>query len=227
MKNLERIFLIVVFFITATSMTFAQTVGVKAGLNLSTVLMKDNTTTYSTDFKMNPGFNVGVLVDFPIGEVFVIEPGLLLSTKGFKEEFKEDIHQIGVIEYKNKTNLYYLDIPVYAKAAFGVGDDVELYGAFGPYLGVGLWGKMKSEVIYNGEKENSDENIKWGNDAENDHFERVDYGLSFGAGVEFYSVFIEATYGLGLANISPYTEDGFKTNNRVLGISAGYRFGGK
>lgn len=32
-------------------------------------------------------------------------------------------------------------------------------------------------------------------------------------------------YGLGLTNISAY--EGFQINNRVLGLSVGYKFGGK
>jgi hypothetical protein len=191
------------------------------------MLMKDDNTTFSTDFMMNPGFHIGGTVEFPMGNVFSIEPGLLFSTKGYIDEYKEDIHQVGVIEYKNKTNLYYLDVPVYAKASFDVGDNVKLYGALGPYLGVGLWGKMKSETILNGKKETFNDDVKWGTDAENDHFKRVDFGLNAGAGVEFYSVLFEVSYGYGLLNICPYTDNGFKTNNRVLGISAGYKFGGK
>jgi hypothetical protein len=226
MKDLKR-FIIAVFIISLASVSFAQTFGVKAGLNLSNMLMKDDNTTFSTDFMMNPGFHVGGTVEFPIGGIFSIEPGLMFSTKGYKDEYKEDIHQIGITEYKTTLNLYYIDVPVYAKATFDVGDNVKLYGGLGPYLGVGLWGKMNNEVTFDGITDTSNEDVKWGTDAENDHFKRVDFGLNAGAGVAFYSILIEVSYGYGLINICPYTDNGFKTNNRVLGISAGYKFGGK
>lgn len=47
-----------------------------------------------------------------------------------------------------------------------------------------------------------------------------------GVGVEINSIQIGITYGLGLANISTYVEYDSKINNRVLGISVGYFFGG-
>jgi hypothetical protein len=207
-------------------MTFAQTVGVKAGLNLSNVLMKDNATTYSSDYKMNPGFNVGVMVDFPMGGVFSIEPGFLISTKGYKDEYKYDDHPNGTVTIKHKTNSYYLDIPVNAKASFNTGD-VKIYGLFGPYLGIGLTGKTTVENTDNTGTNKEEKNIDWGTDPDTDLLKRFDFGLTFGAGGEYRSVFLEVTYGLGLVNISSNAEDGFKINNRVLGVSVGYRFGGK
>ena len=225
MKNLEKI-LTIVFFITMTSMTFSQTIGVKAGLNLSNMLMKDDNSTYSTDFKMNPGFNLGATVDFPIGEIFSIEPGLILSTRGFKEESTLDIHPWETVTYKSKMNNYYLDIPVNLKAGFNAGN-VKIYGLFGPYLGIGLTGKIKTEITGLNGTETEEENVNWGTYEDEDNLKRVDFGLTAGAGVEFYSIILEVSYGYGLLNISPYSDDGFKINNRVLGISAGYRFGSK
>jgi len=223
MKTLERI-LIIVFIISLASVSFAQTIGAKAGLNLSTMLMKDDNTTYSDNFKMNPGFHVGANIEFPITEIFSFETGLLFSTKGYKDEYKVEEHEI--IDYKNKLNLYYLDIPATAKASFNVGEEAKLYGLLGPYLGIGLSGKMKIESTVRGNKTTTEEDIKWGTDSQSDDFKRVDFGLIGGVGVEFYSVFIEASYGYGLINICSYTDNGYKTNNRVLGISAGYKFGG-
>ena len=60
----------------------------------------------------------------------------------------------------------------------------------------------------------------------NDELKRLDYGLTMGVGVEINSIQIGITYGLGLANISTYVEYDSKINNRVLGISVGYFFGG-
>jgi hypothetical protein len=45
------------------------------------------------------------------------------------------------------------------------------------------------------------------------------------AGVEINSIPIGVNYGLGLANISNYANDGSRVNHRVLGISVGYKFG--
>jgi hypothetical protein len=48
--------------------------------------------------------------------------------------------------------------------------------------------------------------------------------LTFGAGVEINSVLIGLNYSLGLGNISPNTDNGNMINNRVLGLSVGYKF---
>jgi hypothetical protein len=220
MRKIMKLITIVVVFTIATQ-SFAQTFGVKAGLNLSNMLAKDNDKTYSKDFKMNPGFHVGATAEFPISGMFSFETGLLLSTKGYKYSEKETNY-----EYKETLNLLYLDIPLTAKATFDVGS-VKIYGAVGPYLGLGLSGKGKYEETGDGTTTKDTETVKWGSDADKDDYKRLDFGLVVGAGVVINSIQIGVSYGLGLANISSYTEDGAKINNKVLGISLGYRFGGK
>lgn len=219
MKNLMKLFVLVALFSMATE-TFAQKFWVKGGLNLSDMLVKDDDDTYD-EFKMKPGFHIGATAEFPVNEMFSFETGLLLSTKGTKMSEGDDDYS-----YESKINLFYLDVPLNAKASFDLGG-AKLYGTFGPYIGIGLSGKIKSEGSYEGETETEEETIEWGSDEEEDDLKRFDFGLAVGAGVEIKSFQIGLTYGLGLANISPDTEDGFKINNRVLGISVGYMFGGK
>ena len=72
-----------------------------------------------------------------------------------------------------------------------------------------------------------EEDVEWGSDKEKDDLKRLDFGLTMGGGVEINSIQIGLTYALGLANISSYTDYGTKINNRVLGLSVGYKFGGK
>ena len=153
--------------------------------------------------------------------MFSFETGLLLSTKGFKLNEKENNS-----EYKMKMNLFYIDIPLTAKASFDVGG-AKVYGVLGPYLGIGLSGKGKTEYSYDGETETDEEEIKWGSNEDEDDLKRLDFGLTMGAGVEINSIIFELSYDLGLANIATITDDSFTINNRVLKISAGYKFGGK
>jgi len=223
MKYLANL-LVVVIVCTMTTELFAQNFVVKGGLNLSNMIAKDDEETYSDDFKMRPGFHVGAAVEFPINEMFSFETGLLLSTKGFKMS-EEDTYDGETYKIVEKYNLLYFDIPLTAKATFDLGG-AKIYGVFGPYLGMGLSGKNKYELTYGGETDSEEEDIEWGSD-EGDDLKRLDFGLTMGAGVEISSIQIGLTYGLGLANISSYTDDGTKINNRVLGISVGYKFGGK
>ena len=208
-----------------TTESYAQTFGVKAGLNLSNMLVEDDDDTYSDDFKVNPGFHVGATAEFPITELFSFETGLLLSTKGFKVS-EEETFMGETVKYESKLNLIYLDIPLTAKASFDLGG-ARIYGVFGPYIGMGLSGKSKFEITAMGETETEEEDIKLGSDEDEDDVKRLDFGLTMGAGVEISSIQIGLSYGLGLANISPYTDGGSKISNRVLGISVGYKFGRK
>lgn len=223
MKNSMKLLIVVVVFAMATE-SFAQTFGVKAGLNLSNILMKDDDETYSTDFKMQPGFNVGGTVEFPLNEMFSFETALLFLTKGYK--YSDSGSDYGYEwEEKESANLYYIDIPLTAKASFDVGS-VKIYGAAGPYIGIGLSGKSKYEYTFDGDTESESEAVEWGS-GEDDHLKRLDFGLTVGAGVEIKAIQIGVTYGFGLANIAADTEDGYKVSNRVLGISVGYKFGGE
>ncbi len=220
MKNLIKLLCVVVLFTMATRTT-AQKFAVKGGLNLSKMLIKDDDDTYSDNFKMNPGFHLGVTAEFPINDMISFEPGLLLSTKGYKAKESGTGY-----EYKETTNLFYFEVPLNAKATFDVGG-TKVYGIFGPYLGLGLSGKSKTKYTEDGDSGTDTYTIKWGSDADNDDLKRFDLGLNVGAGVEIKSMLVGINYGLGLANISSYTDGGNKAKNRVLAISFGYKLGGK
>ena len=220
MKNFKKLLLVVIV-LTMVTESYAQTFGVKAGLNLSNMVIEADEMFDYEDLKMNPGFHIGGILGFPISDMFSFETGLLLSTKGFKLNEKENSY-----EYKNKMNLFYLDIPLTAKASFDVGD-AKVYGVLGPYFGIGLSGKTKSEYSYEDETETDEEEVKWGSDEDEDDLKRLDFGLTMGAGVEINSIIFELSYDLGLANIVTIPDDSFTINNRVLKISVGYKFGGK
>ncbi len=204
MKILMKLFVAVIALTIATG-SFAQEFGIKAGLNLSNMLVKDDNTTYSDDYDMKIGFHVGVTAEFPLAELFSFETGLLFTQKGYKYDGAWGDYAL---------NLYYLEVPLLGKATYDLGD-VMLYGQLGPYVGFGLAGKFKSD--------DEEEDIDWGSD-DDDDLKRLDFGLNIGAGVQVSNITIGASYGLGLMNISPHDEGGFKTNNRVIGVSVGYKF---
>jgi len=215
MKNALRLFAIM-FLASLTAQTFAQpTYGVKGGLNFANMLIKDDFDTYSSDFKMNLGFNVGGTAEFLINEMFAFETGLFLACKGFKTVEKGDGWKETL-----KLNLLYLDIPLTGKAYFDLSGQ-KVYGIFGPYIGMGLSGKYKYKWDDAGDTGTETETIEWGSDGE---IKRFDFGLTFGAGIEIKTIQIGLTYNLGLANVSSTTEGGAKINNRVLALTAGYRF---
>jgi hypothetical protein len=209
--------LITLLVITMVLPAFAQTFSLRAGLNLSNMLMKDDVETYSEENKMNPGFHLGGLVEFPLSDGFAIETGLLVSTTGFK--IKESDPTFG--DAVGKINIYNLNIPITAKAYVNAGSNTKIYFNFGPYIGFGLSGKSK--YTFDGDTESTDIEI---GSSDTDDIKAFDFGIQAGTGVEISSFVVGVSYGLGLANISNYTEDGTKINNRVLAISLGYKFGG-
>ena len=212
MKNTGKL-LIVVLMLCWSFISFAQPIfGVRAGLNLTTMLSKDDETNYGDEnnFKMRPGFNVGPTAEFPINEMFSFETALLLSTMGVNGEY-----DYGGGNSKESLSLLYLNIPLTAKAVFDVGG-TKVFGVFGPYLGYGLSGKWKSDEF-------GDEDVKWGTGTE-DHFKPFDFGLQIGAGAAIKFIEISLSYGLGLANIASDTGGGTMEKNRVLALSVGYKF---
>ncbi len=208
MKNFMKL-LVAVIALTIATGSFAQEYGVKAGLNLANMLVKDDNNTYSDDFDMKLGFHVGVTAEFPLTELFSFETGLLLSQKGYKLE-----ESWGGETYEYTLTLNYLEIPLLGKATYDLGGTA-IYGQLGPYVGFGLTGKFKDE--------DEDQDVDWGS-GDDDHYKRLDFGLNIGAGVQLNNITIGASYGLGLMNITPHDEGSFTVNNRVIGVSVGYKF---
>jgi len=220
MKNFTKT-LIIIFVTLISYGTSAQTFGVKGGLNLANILAKDEDGTVSEGYSAKLGLHLGVFAELPVTDMLVFEPGLFFSDKGFKID-----EELFGYNLKVKANLNYVDIPLNLKAYFDVADNIKVYGALGPYLGVGISGKYKSTVSVGGTDETDEEDVEWGNDEDEDELKRFDFGLTFGTGVEFNGILVGLSYDVGLANISTYQEFDTKIKNRVFKLSVGYKFGG-
>lgn len=214
MKNLTKCVLLVLISMISFQVN-AQSLRLKGGLNLANMMEKDDNNTYSDDYKMNLGFHVGFVYDIPLSDILSLEPGLLIETKGFK--IKESFGGISIV---GKLNLVYADIPVMLKAGYELSNGMKIYGALGPYVGVGLFGK----IVAKAEGERETETVEWGSDENESMIKRLDFGLGFGGGIEVNQVLVGIGYDLGLANVSPYTDGGAKAKHRVLKISVGYIF---
>jgi hypothetical protein len=114
----------------------------------------------------------------------------------------------------------YLDIPVNLKVSQKMENDMRIFATAGPYLGIGLAGKVKA----NAGGQTVDEKITWGSD-EDSMYKRLEAGATFGAGVEINMIQLGISYDLGLSNTSAVTDDGYSSKNRILRFSVGYRFG--
>ena len=188
--------------------------GIKAGLNLPNIVLNDkgsNSSMSANDEDLC--FNIGIFAEFPQTKTFSFETGLLFTTKGVKK--KTDL--VASDYYvEDRLKIYYIDIPLHAKVSLG-----GFYAVFGPYFGMGLNGKMISEVT-NGNltKSTREYEIELGSDKA---LKKFDYGLDLGIGLEGKKVQWGLTYSWGLANITN-SNDGTSLSNRVFSMSLGYKF---
>ena len=107
-----------------------------------------NITGSSIDTKITHGARVGAAADITVYDGGMsrisIQPGVDFAMKGYKVgEIKKD-DKAGL---STTTNLYYVDIPVLANFSFDLGNDLGVFVNAGPYLGVGVGGKMTNQEI--------------------------------------------------------------------------------
>ena len=189
----------------------AQRVGLIGGLNLAKVSIEEDGTSFTDQLEYNEAFHLGIIIEIPITDVILVEPGVIGTIKGFR--YEEDM---GSDPYISRLYLAYVEIPANLKARLPLGI-VKPYIEAGPYFAVGVYGR--TWVTY-GNDDESDE-IEWGGDT--GEFKRPDFGFNFGAGVELGRVIIGGSYGLGLANISNFEDSTIK--NRVIRVILGVKFG--
>jgi hypothetical protein len=167
------------------------------------------------------GLNVGALYDYVISkdrsQELSVESGLLFDSRGYSQSIENE-----GLNLDNKTTLYYLDIPLYLKYIYRFRSRNKIYFGVGPYLGVGLFGNSSVEFQYEGAEPGSDsETISWGDDPIEDHYKRLDYGLTGKVGYLMDSGFnISASYDYGLPNVSAVETK--EQKNRLIRISLGY-----
>lgn len=208
----------------------AQTkVGIRTGINFSQVNAKDrNGKSIST--QSIPGFHLGLTVDVPIAGDFYVQPAILYSGKGFKENKSE-------LGYGNgfRATASYMELPVNLlyKPKLGIGNLI--LGA-GPYLGLGIGGSWKTagpivvgDIMMEGKGDVIFKNdIKDGESGNFLYGKPLDYGVNFLIGYEFMKQFsVQFNAQIGVANLQP-KYSGVKPKdemrNNGYGISLGYKF---
>lgn len=212
-KLLLSVFAITLFIGATAQITF----GPKVGLNLAKINGDD-----TENAKIKMGLQIGLITDIAFSDAISLQTGLIFSQKGSKSE-------IDVLDetYTSKMNINYLEIPINMVYGLNIADNTLQFFA-GPYIGIGLTGKISSDI-----EGFEDMDITFGND-ESDLIEgdfgckRFDFGLNFGAGYKINKIQIQANYGLGLSNLIP-DNDGeapdYKIKNGVIQFSVAYFFG--
>ena len=110
---------------------------------------------------------------------------------------------------------YYLEIPIHIGYRYMLGSGkVGLFGSFGPYFGVGLFGTNK---VVAGAVETTPDTFN------SDDLKRFDFGVGLRAGVcmfKHYQIYLG--YDWGLINVAQ--ADNSKLNNRNFYVGAAYMF---
>lgn len=166
---MKKTILITALALGATMVSNAQDMsfGVKVGGALSSVIGDE-----VSEAQSKIGVYGGAFVNFEMTDKISLQPELLFSMQGFEVE-----------DIDGSTNLSYLNVPV--SAQYRITD--EIYGEFGPQLGV----LLTAENDYEG----TTDDIK-------DDLTTIDFGLNFGAGYIMDSgLGINVRYGLGLTTI--------------------------
>lgn len=213
-------YLLVAFLSFLSIYTFSQKVEVRGGLNLSTQYSKVGPTEQSDEFNYDylSGWHFGLTYEQELSKVLGLESGIYFTHKGFKTD---SYNLTKTLEYKAQ----YVEMPLVIKLYQPVSKSVKLYIGAGPYIGIGISGKLsykETDPLTGAIHSEEEFDIKWG-DGKEDSSRITDLGASVGAGVLINNVELSFTYRHTLNNLSPYYHDN-KLANRVLMFSLGYCF---
>lgn len=206
-------------FFTATAQSTSTgskiSVGIRAGVNMQNINGRDFNDS-KLENKLVPRLQGGIVVDIPLADQFYIQPGVLFSGKGAKENGSD-----------NNVNVSYIDVPLtfLFKPLLGTG---HLLLGVGPYVGFAVAGKVT-------DPNDNKETIKFKNtitaaEAITDpYLRRMDAGANLLFGYELSNnLSIQLNSQLGLAKINPEIEGVSNSKaalrNTGFGLSLGYRF---
>lgn len=201
----------------------------KGGLNFANI-----TTTNDGDIddaNMLTSFHVGLTGDWKLLPMLHLQPGILFTGKGSKTQFGEPSDA----NYsKATTNPYYIEVPVNLVFKTPTGP-VRFFIGAGPYLAVGVAGKLENEGKVLGIAYSNEVDIEWSDDdpttldyeegAGYGIMKRFDYGANILAGVELTKLVLGINYGHGLAKLQSGSNSSADDENkhRVFSVSLGIK----
>lgn len=212
MKKFLPLLFSALFAFATTSSAQMLRYGVTGAMNLSNYAVSDDGIAFDTDSRI--GFKAGfqMELDAPfISDGFYFDFGALISSKGAKMSTV-----VGDVALDWTSRPYYIEMPMHLGYSYDVGSsgNVSLFGSFGPYIAIGLWGTDK--VTLGADSSTPDTFAS-------DGLKRFDFGLGLKGGVRLFDNYrIFVGYDWGLINIAQ--EDDAKMNNRNFYVGASYMF---
>lgn len=188
----------------------------------------------SKDTKIASGARVGVDADFSLYDAgymnISLRPGVHFSMKGSKLENGFKFGDLIDTKASATTHLYYIDVPILANVGFNAGE----FGVFvnaGPYLGVGVGSSLtttSSTATAMTDPKTTTDSKSTNLFGDNGAYNRFDWGIQVGGGVEYNRFLVGVGAQFGLQNINRVKEAAGvtlpATKNSAFFVTVGYRF---
>jgi len=179
--------------------------GIKAGVNFSQLYVDQPNV---TDQDVKAGYHIGLFGKIPVNDFLAIQPELLYSNAGAKVTYggSDLANVLGIEEGEVRFNLNYVQVPIAVVANLG---PVNLHA--GPYFSYLVGANVKNLQM-------ADLNASQIADLDTDSFNRLDYGLLGGIGVNVNSFTVGARYNYGLRAVGDGGLAGSLTDNSKNGV---------
>lgn len=164
--------------------------GLKGGLTYYKATLEVGVAGFNieTESDADIGFVGGLFAEFPINDMFSIQPEVLYIQKNSKSS--DDTFDFGFDDDldggEGKSKFSYIDVPVLLKLNIPVDGNVSPFIGIGPFVGYLLDAKATGDGV--------DEDLT-------DFMNSINYGLIFSGGVNFGNIGVELRYDMGMANI--------------------------
>lgn len=162
------------------------------------------------------GTRIGGNVILPFEDSkLALQGGLFLNQKGEKSGYYSN-------QEENAIKLTYLQLPIEASFRVDINDENKVYLAAGPYLGYGLWGKIKRtrEELFKPYDNNPEASFK-----------RLEFGAGINVIYQYSNIFLKLGYEFSLSGVM--NKDNSEQGKQVQGgspkhgqlfLSIGYAF---
>ncbi len=198
--------------------------GIEGGVNYSTIEMSN--TSIAPDYRF--GYHVRGVAEFVLSDVFSLESGIGINTRGYKSHDESTVQVFGfnsVQTNDRNLKLNYLNIPVLIKAGKEFGNS-RVYVGVGPDLYYATSGKYKYTTVttVNGNEQinKSEGSI----DFKNDNIQRFDLAAKGILGVEYNGFYLQASYEHGFINLNTDPNVNNDMFNRNFALTLGFKLGG-
>ena len=201
-------------------------VSIKAGVNFASISESSRLESYET-LKNNSiaGFQAGIALDLGLSSFFTIQPELLYIQKGGKATYTINADN----EIVNRLYYNYVEVPVLAKLKFFSTEGHGVYVLAGPFVGLALNGKNKVTTTVLGNSTTREDKFDFNTDNDAERQRRTDWGISFGGGLKFGHVYLDARYNLGVNNLldkdtNNQNDEKPYRRTRGIGVTMGFEF---